>query len=223
MMKNEVMDIFKSGIYAITPDIDDLGRLTSLVEQALSGGIRLFQYRNKVSTRDQRRLVAQRLNDIIESSGGSLIINDDPHLANEVSARGVHIGREDAALEVARGILGPKKIIGVSCYDNLEIALEMQERGADYLAFGAFFPSLSKSSATPVSLDILGLVRTYGIKIPVVAIGGVNLNNAEELLIEGTSALAVINGLFGADDVESRAREWISFINIKRIQIRSKG
>ncbi len=209
-MRHDAIDVFKTGIYAITPDINDSDRLVFMVEQALSGGVRLFQYRNKVSAPDQRRLVAQRLNDIIESSGGSLIINDDPQLAKAVSARGVHIGKEDAALEIARDILGPSKIIGVSCYDNLPMALEMQSRGADYLAFGAFFPSLSKSTATPVSLDILGLARTSGIKIPIVAIGGVTLNNAEELLIRGSSSLAVINGLFGVDDVASRAREWTS-------------
>jgi thiamine-phosphate pyrophosphorylase len=139
-----------------------------------------------------------------------LIINDDPKLAKVVNARGVHIGKEDAALEIARDILGPSKIIGVSCYDNLPMALDMQSRGADYLAFGAFFPSLSKSTATPVSIDILRLARTSGIKIPIVAIGGVTLNNAEELLIRGSSSLAVINGLFGVDDVASRAREWTS-------------
>lgn len=209
-MRHDAIDVFKTGIYAITPDINDSDRLVFMVEQALSGGVRLFQYRNKVSAPDQRRLVAQRLNDIIESSGGSLIINDDPQLAKAVSARWVHIGNEDAALEIARDILGPSKIIGVSCYDNLPMALEMQSRGADYLAFGAFFPSLSKSTATPVSLDILGLARTSGIKIPIVAIGGVTLNNAEELLIRGSSSLAVINGLFGVDDVASRAREWTS-------------
>ncbi|MEJ6648920.1 MAG: thiamine phosphate synthase, partial [Burkholderiales bacterium] len=171
MMRHDAIDVFKTGIYAITPDINDLDRLVLMVEQALSGGVRLFQYRNKVSAPDQRRLVAQRLNDIIESSGGSLIINDDPKLAKVVNARGVHIGKEDAALEIARDILGPSKIIGVSCYDNLPMALDMQSRGADYLAFGAFFPSLSKLTATPVSIDILRLARTSGIKIPIVAIG----------------------------------------------------
>ena len=218
-MTGDAIDIFKTGVYAITPDIDDSDRLASMVEQALSGGVRLFQYRNKVSTRHKRRLVARRLNDVIESSGGSLIINDDPHLAKEVNARGVHIGREDMDLEAVRGILGSKKIIGVSCYDNLQIALEMQKRGADYVAFGAFFPSVSKSIVTPVSADILGLASANGIKIPVVAIGGITLDNAAQLLAQGSSALAVINGLFGAVDVVSRAQEWISFINLNQIHI----
>jgi thiamine-phosphate pyrophosphorylase len=87
----------------------------------------------------------------------------------------------------------------------------MQSEGADYVAFGAFFPSSTKSSATPAALDVLRQLSASGITIPVVAIGGINLNNAQELLNYGLCTLAIINSLFGVDDVESRARSWVNF------------
>ena len=210
-MKVEVAKIFQSGIYAITPDNDNLSLLMSQVEGAIRGGVRLFQYRNKVSSLNHRFIAAKSLRELIHSSGGLLIINDDPHLAEKVDACGVHIGRHDQRLDRVRAILGPEKIIGVSCYDDMSLALRMQNEGADYIAFGAFFPSSSKSSATPAALDVLRRVSASGITIPVVAIGGIKLNNAEELLNCGACSLAIINSLFGVDDVESRAREWVNF------------
>ena len=210
-MKAEVAKIFQSGIYAITPDNDNLSLLMSQVEGAIRGGVRLFQYRNKVSSLDQRFIAAKSLRELIHPAGGLLIINDDPYLAEKVDACGVHIGRHDQSLDRVRAILGPEKIIGVSCYDDMSLALRMQNEGADYIAFGAFFPSSSKSSATPAALDVLRRASASGIKIPVVAIGGIKLNNAEELLNCGACSLAIINSLFGVDDVESRAREWVNF------------
>lgn len=208
-MKHSVQEMFKLGIYAITPDIDNLNRLVHLVEGALSGGVRLFQYRNKVSSPIRKLIAAQRINEIILKAGGYLIINDDPQLVKLVNASGVHLGKNDQSLEAARDMLGPHKIIGVSCYDNLEMALDMQSRGADYVAFGAFFPSLSKASATPVSPCILQRAVKNGVHLPVVAIGGVKLDNAEELLSQGPCTFALINGLFGAKNVAERANDWI--------------
>ena len=210
-MKSDTAKIFETGIYAVTPDTDDMSLLVRQVEGALKGGVRLFQYRNKVSSPDQKISVAKRLKKVIHAAGGSLIINDDPYLAKTVDACGVHIGRHDQELERVREILGPEKIIGVSCYDDISLALSMQSKGADYVAFGAFFPSTTKSSATPVALDVLRQLSASGITIPVVAIGGINLNNAQELLNCGLCTLAIINSLFGVDDVESRARSWVNF------------
>ena len=210
-MRSNFRKVFQTGIYAITPDTDNLRLLISQVEEAIEGGVRLFQYRNKISSSDQKLRAAKRLKEIIHSSGGLLIINDDPSLAAMVDACGVHIGKHDQALDRARHILGPKKIIGVSCYDDVSLALRMQDEGADYVAFGAFFPSSSKSSATPVTLDVLRKVGASRLTIPVVAIGGINLNNAHDLLKCGPCTIAIIDSLFGVPDVESRAREWMNF------------
>ncbi|MDC1311085.1 thiamine phosphate synthase [Burkholderiales bacterium] len=210
-MKAKLAKVFESGIYAITPDTDNLSSLISHVERALRGGIRLFQFRNKVSSPDQKIIAAKLIKDLVHSSDGLLIINDDPYLAKMVDACGVHIGKHDQKLDHVRAILGPEKIIGVSCYDDIPLALRMQDQGADYIAFGAFFPSSSKSSATPAPLNVLRQASASGITIPVVAIGGITLNNAEDLLNCGPCVLAVINSLFGLDDVESRAREWVNF------------
>ncbi len=208
-MRNSVQEIFKLGIYAITPDIDNLNRLVHLVEGALRGGVRLFQYRNKVSSPIRKLIAAQRINEIILKAGGYLIINDDPQLVKLVNASGVHLGKNDQSLEAARDLIGPNKIIGVSCYDNLDMALDMQSRGANYVAFGAFFPSLSKSVTTPVSPSILQRAGKHGVHLPVVAIGGINLDNAARLLAQGPCAFALINGLFGAKNVAERANDWI--------------
>ena len=210
-MKSDLAKIFETGIYAITPDTDDLSLLVRQVEGAIKGGVRLFQYRNKVSSPSKKISVAKRLKQVIHAAGGSLIINDDPYLAKTVDACGVHIGRHDQEFGRAREILGPEKIIGVSCYDDISLAVRMQSEGANYVAFGAFFPSSTKSSATPAALDVLRQLSASGITIPVVAIGGINLNNAQELLNYGLCTLAIINSLFGVDDVESRARSWVNF------------
>ena len=139
-MKSDRAKFFQTGVYAITPNTNDLSLLVRQVEGAIKGGVRLFQYRDKVSSPDQKISAAKRLKQVIHASGGLLIINDDPYLAEMVDAAGVHIGRHDQAFERARKILGPEKIIGVSCYDNISLALSMQSEGADYVAFGAFFP-----------------------------------------------------------------------------------
>ena len=142
------------GLYAITPE--DAGpELTRRVELAIAGGARVIQYRDKSRDLARRRAQAQALSDLCRATGARLIINDDPDLAVAVGADGVHLGRDDGDPAQARHLLGPQAIIGVSCYDCLELGLAAQAAGADYVAFGSFFPSATKPDAVRAEPDLL--------------------------------------------------------------------
>ncbi len=140
----------------------------------------------------------------------ALIINDDVELAVDVGAAGVHIGREDGAIEQARATLGPSAIIGYSCYNELKRALDGEARGADYLAFGSFFASTIKPGAVRADLNLLAAARRQ-LTAPIAAIGGIDKHNGASLIAQGASMLAVISALFapGTDiaGIEAAARE----------------
>ncbi|XOZ33233.1 thiamine phosphate synthase [Halomonadaceae bacterium KBTZ08] len=195
------------GLYAVTdsqllPD----ERIVDAVEQALAGGAVMIQYRDKRSDHEQRRAIAQQLVTICQRWQRPLIVNDDVALAQQVGAAGVHLGLEDTMPEQARQILGPQAIIGVTCHGDFERARDQADGTADYLAFGRFFPSLTKGTASPASADVLGQAATLG--LPRVAIGGITTDNAPHLIQAGADLIAVINGLFSAPDIEARAREF---------------
>src|SRR4051812_33326966 len=128
-----------SGLYAITPDEADTGALVARVEQALQGGARLLQYRNKGASADLRREQATALLPLCRAHGVPLIINDHLGLALDVGADGVHLGAEDGDLPAARRALGPVRLLGASCYNRYELALAARAAGADHVAFGAAF------------------------------------------------------------------------------------
>jgi thiamine-phosphate pyrophosphorylase len=135
------------------------------------------------------------------------IVNDDVTLAKETQADGVHLGREDASLVQARAQLGPKVIIGLSCYNELARVETAQAQGADYVAFGRFFPSRTKPRAVPANLDLLREAKKK-LRIPVVAIGGITPENGASLIAAGADALAVIEGVFGQADVRAAATRY---------------
>jgi len=193
-----------NGLYAITPEHPQRD-LTRLVEEALAGGTRLIQYRDKSHNQDRRRATASALLDLCRRWDALLIINDDLELAAAIGAHGIHLGRDDPEPLVARARLGADAIIGVSCYDRLDLALAAQVMGLDYVAFGRFFPSLTKPEAEPASLDLLRQARRQ-ISLPLVAIGGITPENAPSLIAAGADLLAVVNGVFGAPDVRAAAR-----------------
>jgi thiamine-phosphate pyrophosphorylase len=145
-----------------------------------------------------------------------LIINDDVILAQQVDADGVHLGGEDGSVIAARAQLGRSKLIGVSCYNRLELAHEAVQQGADYVAFGSFFASLVKRNAVAASPDLLRQARRE-ISVPVVAIGGITVDNGAQLLEAGADALAVISAVFGAADIQGIARQ---FSNLNYPEIR---
>lgn len=195
------------GLYAITPDVVDTAVLVTLTQQVLMGGARLVQYRNKIANAALRLKQAQALAELCRKYGVSLIINDCLDLAAEVGAAGVHVGREDASVTVARRRLGPGKIIGVSCYNRLESAVEAEQQGADYVAFGAFFVSATKPGAVTASIDLLFQAKQK-LHVPVVAIGGITPHHAMGLIRQGADAIAASNALFSAPGIQSAAENF---------------
>ncbi|RMG29559.1 MAG: thiamine phosphate synthase [Gammaproteobacteria bacterium] len=194
------------GLYAITDPARTPGpRLFEAVAAALRGGARVVQYRNKTAPPGVRRDEAARLAALCRAHGAPFLVNDDPRLAAEVEADGVHLGREDPELRQARRLLGPRRWIGISCYNRLERARQAQDAGADYVAFGRFFPSRTKPEAVPATPALLRAARRE-LRLPVVAIGGITPENGRVLIEAGADMLAVIHALFGQPDVEAAAR-----------------
>ena len=193
-----------NGLYALTPEVADTQELVAMTRQALEGGVTLVQYRNKGAENELRLEQARALARLCRAFQVSLIINDHIDLAIEVSAAGVHLGREDLPLQDARRRLGHGKIIGISCYDRLERAVEAEHHGADYVAFGAFFSSVTKPGATRAALDLLNRAKQK-LQVPVVAIGGITSDNAASLIRRGANAVAVSHAVFYAPDIRAAA------------------
>lgn len=201
------------GLYAITDAqliADD--RLLDTVEQALLGGARLIQYRDKSADAVRRLTQARLLNTLCQRYQVPLIINDDVELAAAVGAAGVHIGKDDPALTTARTRLGQNALIGVSCYNRLSLALAAEQAGADHVAFGAVFPSPTKPTEVRASMTLLREARA-ALRIPIVAIGGITPDNAPLLLDVGVDALAVVSGVFGQPDIRAAAARYATLFD----------
>ncbi len=196
---------FPGGVYAITPETADTEHLLMQVEAALAGGVAAVQYRDKSDDVARRHEQASELVALCRPFGVPLIVNDDLRLADLCDADGVHLGRDDASLREARIILGRGKLVGASCYQSLELALAAQTAGADYVAFGSFFASPTKPVAGRAGLDLLRDAAPL-IHVPLVAIGGITLGNAAQLLDAGADSLAVLSALFDAPDIRAAAR-----------------
>ncbi|MEO5574189.1 MAG: thiamine phosphate synthase [Gammaproteobacteria bacterium] len=196
------------GLYAITDGaLISVHALVSRVEQVLQGGAALIQYRDKGLDVARRECEVRALLELCRQYQVPLIINDDVDLAQATGTDGVHLGREDPALIYAREKLGPHAIIGVSCYNSLELALQAQAGGADYVAFGAFFPSHTKPQARPADMNLLTQVKMQ-LHIPVAAIGGITPARGAELIAAGADLLAVVHGVFGQPDVLAAAQTY---------------
>ena len=196
-----------SGLYALTPDWADSAKLLNSVRAALAGGVRLVQYRNKCADPLLKKSQATALLSLCREFDATLVINDDVALALAIDADGVHIGAEDISLVQARSRLGAKKLIGVSCYNNLELALESQSRGADYVAFGSFFSSPTKPGAVAAPLSLLSDAKAK-LHVPIVAIGGITLANAPALIEAGANAIAIISALFDSADIPATTKNF---------------
>ncbi len=194
------------GLYAITdPQLCPDGTLVNQVEQTLSGGCRVIQYRDKRPDRGLRRSLAKQLLALCSRYQALLIINDDARLACDIGAHGVHLGQDDPDPAAARALLGDSAIIGVSCYNRLDLALEAAEQGVDYVAFGRFFPSRTKPGAVQAEPGLLQQARDT-IDLPLVAIGGITPENGAPLIAAGADMLAVIHGVFGQPDAGAASR-----------------
>jgi len=195
------------GLYAITPDERDTTRLTELVTQAAAGGARAVQYRSKLHDPALHRRQAQALAQVCRAHGAAFIVNDDVELARGIDADGVHLGREDLSIVDARARLGPNKLIGGSCYNRLELARAAREAGADYVAFGSVYLSRVKPEAVQASLGLFTQAKRE-FDLPLVAIGGITLDNAPAVIEAGADAIAVISALFDSEDVLATARRF---------------
>lgn len=192
------------GLYAITPADNLLPRLSTLVGLALDGGVKLVQYRNKEAAMPLKRAQAAELLRICHAHDARLIVNDDVWLAIEIGADGAHLGRGDGDPVMARQALGPKRLLGVSCYDDVERAVAAEAAGADYVAVGSMFASATKPQAPRASLEMIVEAKRR-VKVPVAAIGGIKLENAPSLLEAGADMVAVLSDLFDAMDIKGRA------------------
>jgi thiamine-phosphate pyrophosphorylase len=196
-----------SGLYAVTPDEIDIELLCQKVEAALLGGAALVQYRNKAADASLRLRQASALLALCRSFSVPLIINDHLDLCAQIGADGLHLGASDCDLGAARRLLGADKIIGASCYNQLDLALKAEAAGASYVAFGACFSSDTKPDAVSVLPNLFAEAKQK-IKIPLVAIGGITLQNAPSVISAGADAIAVIAGLFEAIDVRKASQQY---------------
>lgn len=197
----------KRGLYLITPDDPDPARLLARTSPLLAFASCL-QLRNKAMDIDALRDAGRRLRQACNRAGVPLLVNDDPALAAELAADGVHLGEADGDIASARALLGDDAIIGVSCYDDIARARRLAAEGAGYLAFGAFFASPTKPHARRASLELLRDSANLG--LPRVAIGGITADNAPSLVAAGADLVAVISGVFDAPDPVAAARAYAS-------------
>lgn len=205
----------RPGLYAITDSQLLPGeRLFTGVAAALRGGAVMVQYRDKTSSAAERVHQATTLQAMCLEAGVPLIINDDPALARAVSASGVHLGQDDADLAEARALLGEDAIIGITCHGELALAQKAAAAGADYLAFGRFFPSATKPGEVYAEPALLGRARDFG--LPLVAIGGISTENGAQLVRAGADCLAVVGDLFANTDIEEQARRFTRLIHDNR-------
>ncbi len=196
-----------AGLYAITPDLADTRELLRCARAALEGGAQVLQYRNKAADTTLRREQAWTLQALCAATGVPLIINDHLDIALDCGAAGLHLGGKDGDIAAARARLGPGRLLGASCYDRIELAEAAIAAGADHVAFGSFFPSTIKPGAVRPPPELIFRARER-LRVPIVAIGGITLQNAPQLLNAGTDALAVISALFGAADIAAAARNF---------------
>ena len=186
------------GLYAITDE-----RLISeqdfdkKVEQALQGGAKIIQYRDKSNDTKKRQQQALSLRHLCERYNALCIINDDIKLAKEVNAHGVHLGKDDASLLTARDVLGEAAVIGVSCYNDLSLALSAEKNGASYVAFGAIFPSPTKPNAPVAGLEIISQAKQT-LSLPICAIGGISHTNIQQVIQHGADMAAVISEILAS-------------------------
>lgn len=192
------------GLYAITPDEPDESRLLGMAASALAGGARALQFRDKTTAAGRRQRLASAMQGLCRQYGACFIVNDDLALALQVEADGVHLGGADGDLAAARRALPPGRVLGASCYADVDRARAAVAAGADYVAFGAVCPSPTKPGAVRAPLDIFSRWHAES-TVPACAIGGITLDTAPAIIAAGADLLAVITDLFAAPDIAARA------------------
>ena len=202
-----------NGLYAIADcAVIEQQALYGNVLLAIEGGATAIQYRAKNISMERQSRDAATLATLCKQQKVIFIVNDDPQLAKQVGADGVHIGRDDMTIAKTRSIVGNTMIIGYSCYNDVRRAKMAENAGADYVAFGSFFPSAIKPNAVQAPLALL-TEATSAVSLPLVAIGGISASNGGQLIDAGADALAVISGVFKAEDVRSATRQIASLFS----------
>lgn len=195
------------GLYAITDEtLIPEAQFHHIIKQALQGGASIIQYRDKSDNLEKCKKQATALRMLCDQYDALLIINDDLELAQLVNADGIHLGKDDASISEARKLLGEDATIGVSCYNQLELAIKAENEGANYVAFGSFFNSPTKPQARAAELDLIVEAKSK-LTIPICAIGGINLNNAKKVFDAGADMVAIISGLFAQPQVKAASRQ----------------
>lgn len=195
------------GLYLVTPDWIDTGRLLEATQRALEGGAALVQYRNKTASEALREEQAAALLALCRRHGVPLVINDHLELCLRLDADGVHVGGTDAPVAAVRAALGPGRIVGASCYGQFPLALAAQEAGASYVAFGGFYPSKVKVYEVSTPPDIVVGARAR-LAVPVVVIGGMTAENARPLVARGANMVAAISSVYLAEDPAAAVRKF---------------
>lgn len=204
--------ILNPGLYAITdPKLLDENSLFTKVESALKGGCRVLQYRDKPASASQKLERARALKSLCRQYNAQLIINDDLELCLQSEADGVHLGKSDGDILEARKILGPERILGVTCHSDISYAQQCIQLGVDYCAFGRLFASKTKPEAPPCPLSVLK--DAAKLSKPIVAIGGITLDNIESLMHTPIYSAAIINGLFSQPDIQATAQKFKTILS----------
>lgn len=200
-------------LYAITDSANFReARLYAVVEQLLEGGCQLLQYRDKTTDHARRRREAGVLAQLCQHHGAALIINDDIGLARHCGAQGVHLGQSDSTLALARQRLGSDAIIGITCHASIALAASAAAGGASYLAFGRFFNSQTKPQAPAAPLELLATARARWPELPRVAIGGIGLANAAQVLKAGADYTAICHDAFHSANPREFANRFTSLL-----------
>ncbi len=200
------------GLYAITPDLADLNMLIHKTQLAVEGGAFMVQYRSKIQDRDVKMQQCAAILRLCRENEIPCIVNDDVEMCRILEADGVHLGEKDDNIAEIRHILGEDAIIGSSCYNQIERARQAQKEGASYVAFGAMFPTSTKLNAPRATLELLKEAKSE-IQIPIVAIGGITVNNAQDVIDTGIDAIAVINSLFEAKTIKETAETFLKMFH----------
>ncbi|MEP3247245.1 MAG: thiamine phosphate synthase [Sneathiella sp.] len=199
------IDIYRTQLYLISPPQIDLDAFEAQFKDTISGGeIACFQLRLKDCDKDKIVAATERLMPIAQQHNIAFLLNDDPMLAKQLGTDGVHVGQEDMPYKEARAIVGEDAIVGVTCHDSRHLAMEAAEQGADYVAFGAFYPTATKDAKTSADPEILDWWSSL-VETPCVAIGGITVDNAAPLIKSGADFLAISGGVWDYQDGPAQA------------------
>lgn len=198
-------------LYLVTDNSDDVDKFLSTIEEAVKGGVTVVQIREKTADTLDFYNLALKVKEITTKYNVPLIINDRVDVALAIDADGVHVGQSDMPCDVTRRLMGPNKILGISAA-TVEEAKKAESDGADYIGTGAVFPTATKDDADSVTKEeLIEIVKS--INIPVVAIGGINLDNASQLTDTGIAGLSVVSAIMSSDNPKKSSEELLNIFN----------